>query len=57
MNEVGLVEVAELVRQAGEGIDGAASQGGRVWPFPKAKNNEPFNGFHRAITPKVLGDD
>ncbi len=38
-------------------IDGAASQGGRVWPFPKAKNNEPFNGFHRAITPKVLSDD
>ncbi|MGM0766881.1 MAG: SDR family oxidoreductase [Pseudomonadota bacterium] len=38
-------------------IDGAASQGGRVWPFPKAKNNEPFNGFHRAITPKVLSED
>ncbi|MDX1599849.1 SDR family oxidoreductase [uncultured Marinobacter sp.] len=37
-------------------IDGAASQGGRVWPFPKAKNNEPFNGFHRATTPKVLGE-
>ncbi|WP_421844220.1 SDR family oxidoreductase [Marinobacter algicola] len=38
-------------------IDGAASQGGRVWPFQKAKNNEPFNGFHRAVTPKVLSDD
>lgn len=38
-------------------IDGAASQGGRVWPLPKAKNNEPFNGFHRAYTPKVLSDD
>jgi citronellol/citronellal dehydrogenase len=38
-------------------IDGAASQGGRVWPLPKAKNNEPYNGFHRAITPKVLSDD
>ncbi|MCL7946107.1 SDR family oxidoreductase [Marinobacter sp. ATCH36] len=38
-------------------IDGAASQGGRVWPFPKAKNNAPFNGFHRAVTPKVLSDD
>ncbi len=37
-------------------IDGAASQGGRVWPFQKAKNNEPFNGFHRAVTPKVLSD-
>lgn len=38
-------------------IDGAASQGGRVWPFPKAKNNEPYNGFHRAVTPKVLSED
>jgi len=38
-------------------IDGAASQGGRVWPMPKAKNNEPYNGFHRAVTPKVLSDD
>ncbi|WP_336366224.1 SDR family oxidoreductase [Marinobacter sp. C2H3] len=37
-------------------IDGAASQGGRVWPMPKAKNNAPFNGFHRAVTPRVLGD-
>ncbi|MBK1852230.1 SDR family oxidoreductase [Marinobacter sp. 1-4A] len=37
-------------------IDGAASQGGRVWPFPKAKNNEPYNGFHRAVTPKVLSE-
>jgi citronellol/citronellal dehydrogenase len=38
-------------------IDGAASQGGRVWPFPKARNNEPYNGFHRAVTPKVLSED
>jgi len=37
-------------------IDGAASQGGRVWPLPKAKNNEAFNGFHRATTPRVLQD-
>ncbi len=38
-------------------IDGAASHGGRVWPLPKARNNDPYNGFHRAITPKVLSDD
>lgn len=37
-------------------IDGAASQGGRVWPLPAAKNNKPFNGFHRSTTPTVLGD-
>lgn len=38
-------------------VDGAASQGGRVFPLPKAKNNEAFAGFHRAITPKVLQDE
>lgn len=38
-------------------IDGAASHDGRVWPLPKAGNNQPFNGFHRAVTPKVLGED
>ncbi len=38
-------------------IDGGASQGGRVWPLPKAKNNQPFNGFHRSSDPKVLGDE
>jgi len=38
-------------------VDGAASQGGRVWPMPKAKNNEAWNGFHRAATPKVLSED
>lgn len=38
-------------------IDGAASQGGRVWPMPKAKNNEAWNGFHRTVTPKVLSED
>lgn len=38
-------------------IDGGASQGGRVWPLPKAKNNAPFNGFHRGTTPKVFGGE
>jgi citronellol/citronellal dehydrogenase len=38
-------------------IDGGASQGSRVWPLPKAKNSAPFNGFHRATTPKVLGEE
>ncbi|WP_111495661.1 SDR family oxidoreductase [Marinobacter bohaiensis] len=38
-------------------IDGAASQGGRVWPLPKAKNVATFNGFHRAVTPKIFSED
>jgi len=37
-------------------IEGGASHGGRVWPLPPAKNNEAFNGFHRATFPKVLED-
>lgn len=37
-------------------IDGAASQGGRVVPLPKAHNSESYNGFHRAVTPKIFQD-
>lgn len=37
-------------------IDGAASQGNRVWPLPKATNSEPFDGFHRSSIPTVLQD-
>ena len=35
-------------------IDGAASLGTRMYDLPPAKNNEPFNGFHRAFIPDVL---
>lgn len=38
-------------------IDGAASQGGRVFPLGDANNSSSFDGFHRAVTPKVLQDD
>ncbi len=38
-------------------IDGAASQGGRVWPLAKAKNSVSYNGFHRAVIPEVLQED
>ncbi|MDC0661647.1 SDR family oxidoreductase [Marinobacter sp. SS21] len=37
-------------------IDGGASQGSPIWPLPNAKNNAPYNGFHRSATPKVLSD-
>lgn len=37
-------------------IDGAASQGSRVWPLPNAKNSTSYNGFHRATTPKIFQD-
>lgn len=38
-------------------IDGAASQGGRVVPLPKAKNSESYDGFHRSVTPDIFKDD
>ena len=38
-------------------IDGAASQGGRVVPLPKAKNSESYDGFHRSVVPKIFQDE
>ena len=35
-------------------IDGAASQGTRIFPLSDAKNSESFNGFHRAFIPDVI---
>ena len=37
-------------------IDGAASQGTRMYQLADAENNQPFNGFHRAFIPNVLKD-
>ncbi len=49
-----LSEASKFVSGATLRIDGAASQGSRMWPLPKAKNNEAYNGFHRAVMPDVL---
>lgn len=38
-------------------IDGAASQGGRVFPLPNAKNSESYDGFHRSETPDIFKDE
>lgn len=35
-------------------VDGAASLASHVWPVPDHDASTPFEGFHRAITPKVL---
>lgn len=35
-------------------IDGAASLGTPSYALAPAKNNQPFNGFHRAFIPEVL---
>ncbi|MFJ5700008.1 SDR family oxidoreductase [Arthrobacter sp. NPDC093139] len=37
-------------------VDGAAPNGARAWVEPEvARNNKPFEAFHRAVTPKILG--
>ena len=38
-------------------IDGAASQGTRMYLLADAKNSHSFNGFHRAFIPDVLKDE
>ncbi len=35
-------------------VDGGAPLGSVTWPLPPARNNEPFDGFHRAVQPEVL---
>ncbi|MFY0639582.1 MAG: SDR family oxidoreductase [Bermanella sp.] len=49
-----LSEASAFVSGSTLRIDGAASLGNRMWPLPKAKNNTPYNGFHRAVMPEVL---
>jgi len=49
-----LSEGAAFVSGSTLRIDGAASLGNRMWPLPKAKNNQAYNGFHRAVMPDVL---
>lgn len=49
-----LSPAASFISGASLRIDGAASLGNAVWPLTAAKNNTPFNGFHRAVTPDVL---
>lgn len=51
-----LSEASAFVSGATLKIDGAASLGNRMWPLPKAKNNDAYNGFHRAVMPDVLKD-
>ena len=38
-------------------IDGGAPLGGALFPIGKARGTEPFDGFHRAVTPQVLSED
>jgi citronellol/citronellal dehydrogenase len=35
-------------------IDGAASLGSEIFPLGETAKSQPFDGFHRAVTPEVL---
>lgn len=49
-----LSEAAAFVSGMTVRIDGAASQGTRMYPLMDAKNNAPYNGFHRAFMPDIF---
>ena len=36
-------------------VDGAAPLISMMWPMPDHQRSKPFDGFHRAVVPKVLG--
>lgn len=38
-------------------VDGAVPNARRHYPLPRHDRSVPFNGFHRAVTPKVLSED
>ena len=38
-------------------VDGGAPLYSSVWPTPKHNASVPYDGFHRAVTPKVLEND
>ena len=38
-------------------VDGGAPLYPAVWPMPDSSKNEAWDGFHRAVKPKVLGED
>jgi citronellol/citronellal dehydrogenase len=38
-------------------IDGASPLGSGLWPMPDHDRSQAWNGFHRAVVPKVLQED
>ncbi len=49
-----LSEAAAYISGATLKVDGAGSLGGRIWPMAEHEGTESFEGFHRAVKPKVL---
>ena len=49
-----LSEAAKFISGVTIRIDGGASLGTRIFPLSTAKNNEPYDGFHRSFLPNVI---
>jgi citronellol/citronellal dehydrogenase len=49
-----LTPAAAFVTGAWIAIDGGASRNTRLFPLTGGKNSIPYDGFHRAVRPKVL---
>ncbi len=52
-----LSDAAAFVTGVTVPIDGGAPLGSALFPLPKGRATEPFDGFHRATTPRVLGEE
>ena len=48
---------SDLVTGVTVPIDGGAPLGSALFPLGKGRATTPFDGFHRAETPKVLSGD
>ena len=49
-----LSEGAAFITGTTIAIDGGAPLGSRVWPMPDHRKSVPYEGFHRAVKPKIL---
>jgi citronellol/citronellal dehydrogenase len=52
-----LSEAAAFITGITMPIDGGAPLFSSAWPTPKHNASQPYDGFHRAVTPKVLQED
>ncbi len=52
-----LCEAAAFITGITMPIDGGAPLFSNVWPTPKHDASKPYEGFHRAVTPKILKEE
>ena len=52
-----LGEAAAFVTGTTLAVDGGAPLMSAIWPTPDHDKSEPYDGFHRAVTPRILRTD